>query len=456
MRLRLSDLWSWRGTVDRGPYVILGLGLFFIKYNLDRWLVRSMTGKEWIPLHYWVPGDFFGIATPNPHGASVTLPLVLTALPFIWAGVMLTLRRLRSIGYARGAVVLFFVPVVNAFFFLLLALLPPHPAVEPRDGPWLRWLGGMIPSSRLGSALFAAGITAIPVLGLVLLGTEVLGGYGWGLFLGIPFLLGLLSALLHGYHAPRSFLDCLAVASISLGIAAVALVAFAIEGLICILMASPIAFSVALFGAFIGYLVQQRERGGPTLMAALLGLPLVLGAEAAVEPPPPLLDVTTTADVAAPPEVVWRHVVSFAELPPPTETLFRTGLAYPIRAEIRGRGVGAVRHCVFSTGPFVEPITVWDEPRELAFDVTAQPPPMMEWSPWPNVRPPHVDGFFVSRRGRFRLEDLGDGRTRLHGTTWYVNRMWPQAYWQLWSDWIVHRIHGRVLAHVKALAEAAP
>ena len=24
--------------------------------------------------------------------------------------------------------------------------------------------------------------------------------------------------------------------------------------------------------------------------------------------------------------------------------------------------VGAVRHCIFSTGPFVEPITVWDEP----------------------------------------------------------------------------------------------
>ncbi|HYE98796.1 MAG TPA: hypothetical protein VEJ18_07790, partial [Planctomycetota bacterium] len=126
------------------------------------------------------------------------------------------------------------------------------------------------------------------------------------------------------------------------------------------------------------------------------------------------------------------------------------------RAEIRGRGVGAVRRCVFSTGPFVEPITVWDEPRELAFDVTAQPAPMEEWSPWPNVRPPHVDGFFVSRRGRFRLEDLGDGRTRLHGTTWYTNRMWPQAYWQVWSDWIVHRIHGRVLAHVKALAEASP
>jgi len=314
----------------------------------------------------------------------------------------------------------------------------------------------MIPRSRLGSALFAAGATALPVLGLVVLGTEVLGKYGWGLFIGIPFLLGFLSAVLHGYHEPKTFFDCLAVSMISLGVAAVALIAFAVEGFVCILMASPIAVCVAVFGGFIGFLVQQRERGVPTALAVLLGLPLVLGAEAAVEPPPPLLEVTTTAEIAARPDVVWRHVVSFAELPPPREAIFRTGLAYPVRAEIRGRGVGAVRRCVFSTGPFVEPITVWDEPRELAFDVTAQPAPMEEWSPWPNVRPPHVDGFFVSRRGRFRLEDLGDGRTRLHGTTWYTNRMWPQAYWQVWSDWIVHRIHGRVLAHVKALAEASP
>jgi hypothetical protein len=32
--------------------------------------------------------------------------------------------------------------------------------------------------------------------------------------------------------------------------------------------------------------------------------------------------------------------------------------------------------------------------------------------------------------------------------------MWPAAYWHLWSDYIIHRIHGRVLDHIKTLAEA--
>ena len=114
-----------------------------------------------------------------------------------------------------------------------------------------------------------------------------------------------------------------------------------------------------------------------------------------------------------PPEAVWEHVVAFAELPPPTELLFRAGVAYPLRAEIHGSGPGAIRHCVFSTGPFVEPIEVWDEPRRLEFSVSAQPPSMRELSPYPELAPPHLEDFLVSHRGRFWLERLPNGQQLL-------------------------------------------
>src|SRR5207237_6823083 len=79
----------------------------------------------------------------------------------------------------------------------------------------------------------------------------------------------------------------------------------------------------------------------------------------------PIREVVTSVEIAAPPEKVWPHVQGFADLPPPAEWFFRTGIAYPVRARISGTGVGAVRRCEFSTGPFVEPITVWDPPRRL-------------------------------------------------------------------------------------------
>jgi hypothetical protein len=71
------------------------------------------------------------------------------------------------------------------------------------------------------------------------------------------------------------------------------------------------------------------------------------------------------------------------------------------------------------------------------------------------VHPPHLaEQSLMSRRGEFRLVDLGGGRTRLEGRTWYTFAMHPQAYWTLWSDLAIHKIHRRVLEHVKRLSES--
>ena len=79
---------------------------------------------------------------------------------------------------------------------------------------------------------------------------------------------------------------------------------------------------------------------------------------------------------------------------------------------------------------------------------------MEEWTFYEHVHPPHLEGYFRTTQGEFRLEPLPGGRTRLHGTTWYENDLWPANYWKLWSDLLIHRIHLRVLKHVGNLSEA--
>jgi hypothetical protein len=207
----------------------------------------------------------------------------------------------------------------------------------------------------------------------------------------------------------------------------------------------------------LGYTIQAhhwRPKQTPAMLSiVILMIPASFGIEQAAALKPPVFMVRTAIEVNAPPEKVWNQVVAFAEIPPPKELLFRAGIAYPIRAEISGHGVGAVRHCVFSTGPFVEPIEVWDEPQLLKFGVTANPAPLNELSPYGNIQPPHLHGYFVSEKGQFSLTSLPRGRTRLEGTTWYQHTMWPAAYWHLWSDYIIHRIHLRVLEHIRAESE---
>jgi hypothetical protein len=91
----------------------------------------------------------------------------------------------------------------------------------------------------------------------------------------------------------------------------------------------------------------------------------------------------------------------------------------------------------------------------LAFNVVAQPPSLRELSPW-EIVPPHIEkNYMRSQHGQFRLTALDAHRTLLEGTTWYQNYLWPQQYWREWSDGIVHRIHLRVLRHVKQQAEMA-
>lgn len=300
------------------------------------------------------------------------------------------------------------------------------------------------------TAVFGAGITA--------LSTRWFGQYGWGLFVALPFVLGLGSVLLYGYHEPRGFGSCLAVSLLSIVCLALGLVGVAVEGIFCLVMAAPLAVVLAALGGAVGFLIQRRAEimhTAPSMMLVLMVfIPTLMQAESLSGPEPPLFAVTTAVEIEAPPEAVWKQVVSFSELPPPDELIFRLGIAYPTRATIDGRGTGAVRRCQFSTGAFIEPIEIWDEPRRLRFSVAANPPPMREWTPYAEVRAPHLSGFLVSRQGEFLLTPLGGGRTLLTGTTWYQHHMWPAGYWQLWSDAMIHRIHRRVLRQIQRLAES--
>src|SRR6185295_6785300 len=189
--------------------------------------------------------------------------------------------------------------------------------------------------------------------------------------------------------------------------------------------------------------------------APLIVLPLLFGAES-VSPLPeaPPDAVVSEIVIDAPPDVVWKNVVAFPPLDPPDEFMFAHGIAAPMSATIEGEGPGAIRRCNFTTGTFVEPIEVWSPGRELTFAVKDQPDPMIEQTLWNGPRPAHLDGTLATTRGQFLLEPLPGNKTRVVGRTWYRTGMTPEAYWRLWGDAIIHRIHMRVLRHVAKLAES--
>ena len=306
--------------------------------------------------------------------------------------------------------------------------------------------------NRRGFATIAAALVGAALVGL---SVAVFERYGWSLFLGVPVVVSFLTAFFYSYGREVPFFSAYRFACLSLFILGALILLFALDGLICLIMALPLALLLALPGVWIGRLVGQAQNRGPSvplvvLVAALL--PGLVAFDSHYAAQAPIRSVTTSVFVDAPPARVWETVIAFPKITEPPRDLFRWGIAYPIEARIEGSGIGAVRYCTFSTGDFVEPITAWEPPRLLAFDVAKNPPPMEELSLYEKVSAPHLHGHMVSHRGEFRLHEE-NGRCRLQGTTWYSHSLSPEWYWGPISDQIIHRIHRRVLEHIARTVE---
>ena len=110
-------------------------------------------GYQWEPFNYLV---FFsprnGILGLKPEDAGFYTLLLLAALPFIWVGTVLTERRLRDAGLPLWLVIVFFLPLINLIFFVILAAIPTSQSTEQPSRLSAR-IGRLIPEGEFGSAV---------------------------------------------------------------------------------------------------------------------------------------------------------------------------------------------------------------------------------------------------------------------------------------------------------------
>ena len=110
--------------VGRRTYLIVGLVLSLAKYLVDASVIYLVSGIVWTPLDYLVPL----VSMNGPKVAQFTpglgLALLIFALPFIWIGVTMSVRRADDAGVSPWWVVAFFLPGLNNLLMAVLAVLP--------------------------------------------------------------------------------------------------------------------------------------------------------------------------------------------------------------------------------------------------------------------------------------------------------------------------------------------
>ena len=87
--------------------------------SLDRFFFSLDLGSAPSPFPYLLPtnAEAFSLSGEN-------LYILFTSLPFIYIGIALTIKRLRSLNWPLYSSILFFIPFVNLLFFCLLSILP--------------------------------------------------------------------------------------------------------------------------------------------------------------------------------------------------------------------------------------------------------------------------------------------------------------------------------------------
>ena len=361
-----------------------------------------------------------------------------------WALAVLSFRRASWAGRGHWLSLFAIFPVLQIAAIALLAILPKAPASEREDDNGAGYLVDVLQGVLAGVFLIVAA---------VLVSALTLGAYGWGLFVATPLIVGLTTGYIANRRVLRSNANTLSYVIFASALGGMALLMFALEGLICILLIAPLAIGAAMLGGFVGRLVARigHHRGRPLLSVAFLPFLFVLEASM---PPAASIATSERIDIAASPDAVWRSITSDRAIGLPPGLPALAGLAYPIGGRLLGEGVGAGRLGFFSTGVARERVTHWEKGRVLAFTVLSQPPAMEEMSPYRRVHAPHLTGYVVTGDTRYTLTPLPGGRTRLTLEAATVLHLDPIPYWEPIARWAFRANVRRVLASTRLQAEA--
>ena len=214
------------------------------------------------------------------------------------------------------------------------------------------------------------------------------------------------------------------------------------EGVICLVIVSPLFYLCLFLGALAGSMMYGSDRSKlqvslvPLLVVAALVEPMLRREVTGV--------VTDEVLIHAPPAKVWPHVVEFPPIQEaPRFWLFKMGLPMPMATTCAGEYVGADRKCIFSGGAvFDEKVAVIVPGEKLVFDIVDAP------------KDPELLGHLDLKRGEFELQDNHDGTTTLVGHSWYALKVRPVWYFDWWTHAIFGAVHARVMEHIRALSEA--
>ncbi len=231
---------------------------------------------------------------------------------------------------------------------------------------------------------------------------------------------------------------------------------FAIEGWACWLMILPLFLIASSIGGLLGAYLKRKQNENKLSISLLVLLPLLLGPmENLLETIPATFEAYTFIDIEAPADKIWDQVTRVEAIAEEEDTGWLNkmlGFPRPVKAELDFEGVGAYREAVFTNGlVFHETVTEYEDNRKMVFDIKAHPHEIPS-----TTLDEHVligGNYFDVLSGTYELEDLGNGKNRLHLSSRFEMKTTFNFYAGWWGKWIMKDIQQNILRVEKKRAE---
>jgi len=229
------------------------------------------------------------------------------------------------------------------------------------------------------------------------------------------------------------------------------------QGVICILMLSPLWLIAGLIGAEVAYRLRHKQRDGRVYCSTLIVVPLAaMIVESAIPLPTEAFTVTRTAIIDGTPAELWPLVRGIPDVRPGEGRWNLSqdviGIPRPISARLVGDGLGSERFAIWQNDiRFREQIVEWEQQSRIGwrfrFDDIAgfgtTDRHLMPDSPHFNV----VSGGYV-------LEPVDANRTRVTLRTTYRVTTPLNGYARLWGELLLGDLEDNLLALISQRAQA--
>lgn len=216
------------------------------------------------------------------------------------------------------------------------------------------------------------------------------------------------------------------------------LLAGALEGLVCVIMALPIFFIMGVLGyAARNQFLKMKAKDSNRLMVSLAPLVILLvldPIEQMILPEPEVITIENSILLNYPADLVFDEVKQMDKLDADKPIGLMLGLPSPYKCVLEADTIGAKRNCLFSNGKIVAEITKYEKGKVLEMDVVDYTLTGRDWFEF-------VDATYT-------FKEVG-GQTRITRTSSYKSILNPRFYWQPLESWGIDQEHEFVLNSLK-------